>query len=302
MSGDPLKRKTLLESKIGTDFRLRLISALILAPIALGVVWVGGYAFLAMVSLGTVLILREWVGITAKLSATRDVWILAGIMIVALVLAALREFEYSLASIILVVGMAAILPQFDGARKWIMLGAAYTIFASAGLMFLRQGEFGLHAIFGLLILVWATDIGAYFSGRLIGGPKLWPAVSPNKTWSGATGGLLAAVLLSVLAGQLNGYHQLGAIAILAAFLSGISQLGDLAESALKRHFDVKDSGGIIPGHGGLLDRVDGLMLATIAAFFVAAALHGFADPTLLLVELHGNAALVNLDGNVILER
>lgn len=288
MSGDPLRRKSSLEKKIGKDLRLRLISALVLGPIALVVVWFGGYFFLAMVCAGTVLIFREWLEITDNADAVRDSWLLTGVMILCVILTAVGDLNYALISLVLVLVFAAVLPQFAGNRLWVLLGAAYVVFAAIGMIALRQGSYGLHAVFGLLILVWATDIGAYFSGRLIGGPKLWPAVSPGKTWSGACGGLLAAVFFAVVAAKISGYHKLAEVAVLTAFLSGVSQLGDLAESALKRRFDVKDSGDLIPGHGGLLDRVDGLMLAVVAAFVLAATLYGLSDPTRILAELHAS--------------
>ncbi len=287
MSGDPLGRKNFLEKKIGKDLRLRLISAVILGPITLAVVWFGGYVFLIMVCAGTALIFREWADITTQSTVMRDGWLLICVMVLSIIFAAVSDGYYALIAIVPVLISAAVLPQFAGARKWVILGAVYIVFSAIGMIALRQGSYGLHAIFGLLILVWATDIGAYFSGRLFGGPKLWPAVSPGKTWSGACGGLLAAILLSTIAARVSGYHKLTEIALLVAFLSGISQLGDLAESALKRRFKVKDSGDLIPGHGGLLDRVDGLMLAVAAVFALAATVYGLSDPTRILADLQG---------------
>lgn len=127
---------------------------------------------------------------------------------------------------------------------------------------------GAHGLVFILVVVWCSDVGAYAAGRWLGGPRLAPMISPGKTWSGAGGGLLAAMLGGVLVAGLG----VGAAAA-AAGLGVAAQLGDLGESALKRHYNVKDSGTLIPGHGGLLDRIDGLMAAAVAAglFLVAAA-------------------------------
>jgi phosphatidate cytidylyltransferase len=126
-----------------------------------------------------------------------------------------------------------------------------------------------------MVLIWASDIGAYIVGRLAGGPRLAPSISPGKTWSGAAGGLLAAVAVGVVAGL--GPHSGGASAtagVIGGGLGLVAQLGDLLESKLKRHFGIKDSGHIIPGHGGLLDRLDAVLIAAP----VAAALAWMAGP------------------------
>ena len=126
------------------------------------------------------------------------------------------------------------------------------------------------AVLWLLLSVWSCDIGAFISGRSIGGPKLAPRISPNKTWAGLLGGILAAVVASVLLALISGSGSIVLFAIHGALLALISQCGDLAESSLKRRFDVKDSGNLIPGHGGILDRVDGVLFAApaLVLFFV----------------------------------
>ena len=134
---------------------------------------------------------------------------------------------------------------------------------------------GLAALILVLLVVWATDIGGYFAGRGLGGPKLWPRVSPKKTWAGAIGGFVAA--LAVATGFAA--FDLGGIVpmlVVGACLSVASQLGDLLESAVKRHFGVKDSSHIIPGHGGLMDRLDGYVAAIVAAA-IFGVLRGGAD-------------------------
>jgi len=148
-------------------------------------------------------------------------------------------------------------------------GVPYVGLAAAALVWLRfDPDVGQANVLFVVLMVWATDIGAYAVGRLVGGAKLAPSISPGKTWSGAVGGIVAAVAVGVAIGRDT---VLPAICV-AAVLSVISQAGDLLESALKRRFGVKDSGKLIPGHGGLLDRLDGLLTAAPAAALLALAL------------------------------
>ena len=128
---------------------------------------------------------------------------------------------------------------------------------------------GFAALMLVLLVVWATDIGGYFAGRLIGGPKLWPQVSPKKTWAGAIGGFAASLAVAAGFAAFN-FGKIIPLLLLSGVLSIASQLGDLFESAVKRRFGVKDSSHIIPGHGGLLDRLDGFVAA-----IVLAAIFGF---------------------------
>lgn len=158
-----------------------------------------------------------------------------------------------------------------GRRPWLMLagGAVYLAPAIWALLWLRAAPLiGLANVLFVLLVVWASDIGAYLAGRWLGGPKLAPAISPGKTWSGAAGGTLAAMCVGgVLHFGWPAGPAIQAIAVAAA-LSVLSQLGDLFESGLKRHFGVKDSSRLIPGHGGLLDRLDGVLVAApVAAVF-----------------------------------
>ena len=141
-----------------------------------------------------------------------------------------------------------------------LLGLTYAGASLCSLWFLRDVG-GAKAVYVLLAIVWCSDVGAYATGRLIGGRRLAPSVSPGKTWSGAAGGLVAAIIGAF---AVSGTASLRA-AVFAAMLGIASQLGDLGESAAKRHYKVKDSGRLIPGHGGLLDRLDGLLAASVLA-------------------------------------
>jgi phosphatidate cytidylyltransferase len=148
------------------------------------------------------------------------------------------------------------------------LGVGYIGTAAIAILFLREQPNGFLLALWTLVVVWATDTGAYFAGRAIGGPKLAPVISPNKTWAGLIGGMIAA---AIVGGLIAGFGPLPATALwLGAPLAVAAQLGDLLESAMKRHAGVKDSGKLLPGHGGVLDRIDGLLpVAIIVAAFVA---------------------------------
>jgi phosphatidate cytidylyltransferase len=138
--------------------------------------------------------------------------------------------------------------------------------------------YGIAAILLLFAIVWTTDIAGYFAGRAIGGPKLAPSISPKKTWSGAIAGLAGAMIVVVIAARFIPQTQIGALLAVAILLSVVSQAGDLAESAMKRHFGVKDSSQIIPGHGGVMDRLDGFWAAVVCAALIGIARGGFAAP------------------------
>ena len=158
----------------------------------------------------------------------------------------------------------------ERAFGWTALGIVYVAIPSIALIAFRQeGPEGLPIIVFVAQIVWATDIAAYFGGRAIGGPKLWPLVSPKKTWSGAATGLAGAIAVALMFTAMVGTGNWLAALLLALLLSVGAQAGDLAESAFKRRFGVKDSGTIIPGHGGVLDRVDGLYVALALAGLLA---------------------------------
>jgi len=158
-------------------------------------------------------------------------------------------------------------PGDRGGSGWIALGVVYIGVPTLLLVWLRD-EVGRQTVYWLFLLVWATDTGAYAFGRLIGGPKLAPRVSPKKTWAGLAGGMLCAAAIGGGFAALLGVDGWAALAALSAALAVVAQIGDLFESGVKRHFGVKDAGGIMPGHGGLLDRVDGLLAAVVVAALI----------------------------------
>jgi phosphatidate cytidylyltransferase len=142
----------------------------------------------------------------------------------------------------------------------------------------HDAALGFAGIMLLFAVVWCTDIAAYFAGRAFGGPKLMPRVSPNKTWSGAFGGAVAAIAGGIGVAHVAGLGNLVAIGLLALVLSIVSQAGDLFESALKRRFDVKDASNLLPGHGGLMDRLDGFVTASAAATLIGVVRGGLETP------------------------
>jgi phosphatidate cytidylyltransferase len=161
---------------------------------------------------------------------------------------------------------------------WLAAGVVYAVAVAAAPIVLRaDGEVGLLAVVFLFAVVWTTDMAAYFGGRFIGGAKLWPAVSPNKTWSGAIAGMLGAIGAAI-AVAICGAISLWPAAALGAIFSIASQAGDLFESHLKRRFGVKDSSHVIPGHGGVMDRLDGFIAAASVAALVGLARGGLAHP------------------------
>jgi phosphatidate cytidylyltransferase len=223
--------------------------------------------------------------------------IASALILIAVAAAALAAGGWAFAAVVLLFALVAYrewtsITAVTGSRTqrtgWSAVGLVYVLLPAAALLSLRQTEpSGWAAILFVLIVVWATDTAAYFGGRSIGGPKLWPKVSPKKTWSGAICGFVVAMLAGGAAAALTSGGDFRTGALLAAPLSIAAQAGDLLESAVKRHFGVKDSGSIIPGHGGVLDRVDGLFGAAVIAWLIAALKLG---GSILVLPAHSAAA------------
>ncbi len=163
----------------------------------------------------------------------------------------------------------------DGRPAWLAAGLIYIVLPAWALIYLRSDPAaGTATVIWLMAVVWSADSGAYACGRLIGGPKLVPSISPKKTWSGLIGGVGSAGVAGAITAILLEKQGILAFSGWSAAIGGISQVGDLAESWVKRHFGVKDTSGIIPGHGGLFDRVDGLLAAAVAVAAIALAGNG----------------------------
>jgi phosphatidate cytidylyltransferase len=253
-----------------SDLGTRTLSALILIPTVIVCAWFGGLWFKGFVLLLAGLIAHEWVNIVHPRNIAQYALHMAG----ALCGVMLPEICGPATALLAILGLALIsglMVRFGNAvsSKWSYLGICYAGFPALALTLLRKDpDFGFVAIFWIFIIVWAADILAYFAGRTIGGPKLAPIISPKKTWAGLAGAVAGSTLVSSIfayAFQLNGIFVL---AILAGCLAVVEQAGDLFESSLKRFHGVKDSGTLIPGHGGVIDRVDGLVAVTVAAALI----------------------------------
>jgi phosphatidate cytidylyltransferase len=258
------------------DLRKRFLSAALLGPAALACIWLGAEAWTALMAAAVALLAWEWVRLCGYSSRR-----LPGLAVPLAVLAAgtlAVDGNWWGALLLLLLGAAAVwalgtVPRFRGSlsRSWLAFGVVYIGLAGLALIHLRgDAAAGRSNVIFLFLVVWASDIGAYMAGRWLGGPKLAPAVSPNKTWSGAAGGLASAMAVGALAAYVFDAAGTAAVPVsrvllVAGLLGVLSQAGDFFESWIKRRFHVKDSSSLIPGHGGLLDRLDGVLAAAPAA-------------------------------------
>ncbi|PIE10481.1 MAG: phosphatidate cytidylyltransferase [Rhodobacterales bacterium] len=250
-----------------TDLSARAISGVAIAIVGLVAVLAGGVWFQMLAVFATAVMIWElWMMIRPDLPER-------GMMMAALSASVLSGLlgQDSVA----LIAMLFITPVIGTLWAW-REKAAFFLFAMLiqlagwGLILLRA-EYGALWLIWLIVVVVATDVAGYFAGRMIGGPKFWPRVSPKKTWAGTVAGWIAAAIIGLVFAQIVGAG--GGLVLVSVVLSFASQLGDIAESALKRRMGVKDSSALIPGHGGLFDRFDGLLGATLAVLVIALALH-----------------------------
>ncbi len=259
--------------------RKRFVSAAILLPLALINVWLGDPYWGALVCLFALVMAWEWARMCVGAAGSQALGLdPAGLLAMAVtglgvLLAATGRYLPGLA--FLAIGAAAIAflagrggkaGTLPGGPLWQGFGVLYVGLPSVAILWVRaSAQGGLPALLWMLALVVAVDSGAFAAGRLIGGPKLAPRFSPNKTWAGLAGGIAAAMAVGWLTGAWIGAPHRLPLVFLSAGMAMVEQAGDLAESAFKRRFGVKDSSGLIPGHGGFLDRVDGLLAVALAA-------------------------------------
>lgn len=243
-----------------SDLGLRALSAAVLAPVALLCIWFGGIAYALLIVAAGLALAAEWVALcSARVRSGPGLAVAVPVLLSGLAAAMHRP---ALGLVLLALGGAIV--WIWTRRPVLAAGVAYIGIPLVALLWLRGGRSlsGREDVLVLVLLVWASDIGAYLVGRLVRGPKLAPALSPGKTWSGATGGLAAVAGLGwIVSDTVAG-------CLVALLLGVVCQAGDLLESGIKRHFGVKDSGRLIPGHGGLLDRLDGLLAAAPVAALV----------------------------------
>ncbi len=252
-----------------SNLLMRIISALVMLPIAIYIILNGGLIYFVLISLLTVLILFEWNGICENKSLSVVFWMQA-ICSILLMLQVIWGSPYiflsSISSLVTIIAAAYLVNAKIG---WAVLGFTYAVVPSISFLLLYE-DAGGEVVLWMMIVIWSMDTGAYFAGKNIGGPKMSPKISPNKTWSGLIGGTITAMVTGYLyAYFVRDYNILlfesaSILLILSGLFAILSQLGDLAESALKRKFDVKDSGALIPGHGGIMDRVDGVLFVAPA--------------------------------------
>jgi phosphatidate cytidylyltransferase len=263
--GDPVKK-----SRIGSDLLPRVLSGIVMASVALVLTFAGTVPFAFLVLAIALVVSWEWGRIVR--STEVDIVLAAhlggvavGIILAAMGLPALGILALAIATIL--VGLLA----FGRTPILSAVGVACSGLPGVALLWLRSdGVLGLWAVLYILLTVVLTDVGAYFSGRLVGGPKIWPAISPNKTWAGLIGAMAAATTAGWIFGTFSPVPAAAdKLALCGALIAIVAQMGDFAESALKRHFGTKDASSLIPGHGGFMDRVDGLTTVAIAAAIYA---------------------------------
>lgn len=249
------------------DLGVRTLSAAVLIPVALLDVWVGGIWFNLLVALVAVLIAHEWTVMAHGRSSAQFALHAAAALCGALLPVAIGIWGAAIAVCVLWL-LSALAASFQAGPRsmWTYLGVPYAGFPAMALVLLRADpDYGVLAILWILATVWAADTLAYFAGRTIGGPKLAPVISPKKTWAGLGGAMAGSAAAAVIFAVAAGLPAIAMLALLAGVLAVVEQAGDLFKSALKRYHGVKDSGDLIPGHGGVIDRVDGLLAVAVAA-------------------------------------
>jgi|TARA_R110002124_G_scaffold121895_5_gene280309 phosphatidate cytidylyltransferase len=249
-----------------TSLQQRVVSALVLAPIAIGALYLGGVYFLVFLIGASAIMAYEWCRASVETTPGIVTAITALTVISVLVMTYNSNIFQLIAIIISGSALTAAVAAFLSGKErivWAFFGPICIGVPVVALMMLRSlPDTGFALTFGLFLVIWATDIGAYFSGKSIGGPKIAPSISPNKTWAGLIGGIIAAMIVAfgvnslLIDGQVATIGILGLGAVCAIF----AQVGDFAESAWKRHFGIKDASNLIPGHGGVMDRLDGVFL------------------------------------------
>lgn len=261
------------------DLGLRIVSALVLAPVALAAVWFGGWIFSLLLAVAAVLMSHETARLVFGGGGIKSSLPLSVTALLAILLASMGVPAAAIAVTAAGTAFSLAARSWKGEPLWPSLFAyPYVVLPLVAFIWLRAADgYGLVVIFWLLATVWAIDICAYFAGRFIGGPKLAPRISPKKTWAGLIGGMVGAVAVSVGFSLWIGEGTPLFLALIALALTVLEQAGDFAESALKRRADVKDSGNLIPGHGGILDRVDGLIAVVLGAALLG-VVHNAANP------------------------
>jgi len=252
----------------------RIASSLVLMPIAGAAIWFGSPWIVLAVAVVAALMTWEWGRLTGRARGPADVALMVAVAFLPVVLGGIVAVRWGLiAAAVLILGQQAVARQDAGRTAWTIGGLCWIVLPCIAFVWLRgltlaaDGEDGFTVVVLIVTVVWSVDIAAFICGRLIGGPKLAPALSPKKTWAGLVGGIVAAMAASWVLTRYIPFQSPYTVILGSGGLAVVEQMGDMAESYAKRRFGVKDSGGLIPGHGGMLDRLDG-MLAVVAAMFL----------------------------------
>ena len=265
-----------------SDLKPRLLAGIAMALVAVGITYSGAVPFAAMVGVVALVMCWEW-GRMVRGEALGIAFPLHLVAIAtAAALAAAGMMREALAAV--VAGAVVVLALTGRHRLMSAAGVIYVGLPVVALIWFRNdARLGLEAILFLFLVIWTSDIAAFASGRTFGGPKLWPRVSPNKTWSGFIGGISASALVGALVAQFVAGASSAELGATGLVLALIAQMGDLAESALKRSFGVKDSSAIIPGHGGVMDRADSTVAVSVAAAIFALLWNAASPAAALLI-------------------
>ncbi|MDB5642546.1 MAG: phosphatidate cytidylyltransferase [Hyphomicrobiales bacterium] len=261
------------------DLGPRLLSGLVMVALSLAALQAGGFMFVAFWLVAAVAVHWEWQRMTG--GPHEQIRMAGGGAVIALVagLAALGSRD---AAVVMLLGgvLATLLFVSSPTRMWNAAGILYAGSLVLAVVVLRMSIFnGYEAILWLFAIVWGTDIMAYFGGRLIGGPKLWPRVSPSKTWAGFLVGITSGSLLGLVAlWAMSAPLSIGPVLLLGLATGAIAQGGDLFESSMKRRYGCKDSSRLIPGHGGVMDRLDGFIAAAVFAAILGGLRAGVVAP------------------------
>lgn len=262
------------------DLSIRVASAVVLIPIVLAITWAGSIWFALLVAAMAGFMALEWTKLVHDSRPAQLVIHLAA-GIAAALLPALAGLGAAVWAITLLWAASIVDRRLAGEPHglWTLAGVPYIALSALSIMLLRNdAQFGLLAVYWLLFVVWGADTFAYFAGRTIGGPKLLPSISPRKTWAGLGGAVAGGMACSALFGWAAGLPSVLWLLGIGACVAVVEQAGDYFESALKRRAGVKDSSALIPGHGGMLDRVDGLVAAAMFAALIGGARGGLSAP------------------------
>jgi phosphatidate cytidylyltransferase len=267
---------------VSRNLKLRIVSGAVLGAVAFLLAYAGPLPFALLILVCAVVISWEWGRLVRGVTFDLGFFVHAIAVTVAIVLAAAGYAAIAVA--VLVIAAITLIPLYVGrGARLSALGVFYVGLPAVALLWLRSDEpFGFTAVLFVFAVVWSSDTAAYAAGRAIGGPKLWPRVSPNKTWAGLLGALAAGAAAAAVFAALEPEASAVRLLLLGVGLAFVAQAGDLAESALKRLFNLKDASDLIPGHGGFMDRMDSIVAAAVAAALLALAVDPHAPARALL--------------------